>query len=270
MRGENIIEDSSTTLTNGTSPHAWGKRETVEKGREAFRNIPTCVGKTSAVRQCPTVFPEHPHMRGENPAAISRSLSQCGTSPHAWGKLPSACGWRRPRRNIPTCVGKTAHGKTEGGNATEHPHMRGENVLLSLADDDYIGTSPHAWGKQMLELRLRRIPRNIPTCVGKTRSGPRRRPTCQEHPHMRGENLPYNEKRARVTGTSPHAWGKPPPGSSSRSTTWNIPTCVGKTQGCGNRRRVRAEHPHMRGENISKSNTIMQHIGTSPHAWGKR
>ena len=148
--------------------------------------------------------------------------------------------------------------------------MRGENRNLIATRQLKCGTSPHAWGKPLLERAAAVADRNIPTCVGKTRrrSYPfLRRP---EHPHMRGENASSDSSRETTDGTSPHAWGKPTFGSAPPEVSRNIPTCVGKTGSLREFGRVSPEHPHMRGENSAGYNIHAAISGTSPHAWGKR
>jgi len=68
----------------------------------------------------------------------------------------------------PTCVGKTYTNGAMGIDSTVHPHVRGENPLISFSDSLVIGTPPHAWGKQTQTAH-----RYANTAV---------------HPHMRGEN----------------------------------------------------------------------------------
>ncbi len=132
------------------------------------------------------------------------------------------------------------------------------------------GTSPRAWGK-LTSHRLS-IPRkrNIPTCVGKTWQQQMTMHMAAEHPHVRGENSLNSYEVLLLSGTSPRAWGKRCWCSRFGLAVRNIPTCVGKTgrsvKACFNR----SEHPHVRGENIRRTDRRWIHRGTSPRAWGKR
>ena len=147
MRGENPALGSLTTAPVGTSPHAWGKLGLGPSRTPCGRNIPTCVGKTSAGGGHRGDLTEHPHMRGENGRRKREEGGAPGTSPHAWGKLSRFTGRSRRRRNIPTCVGKTPEAIPGGPQTPEHPHMRGENELRGINALLSFGTSPHAWGK---------------------------------------------------------------------------------------------------------------------------
>ena len=91
---------------------------------------------------------KHPHLRGEN--QTSQRVESCAleTSPPAWGKLRREQDVQAVRRNIPTCVGKTAFAEEEINESRKHPHLRGENFSARFAARSSFG--------------------NIPTCVGKT------------------------------------------------------------------------------------------------------
>ena len=71
-------------------------------------------------------------------------------------------------------------------------------------------------------------------------------------------------------GTSPRAWGRRP------VTRWigdffrNITTCVGKTHESGLRVLQVAEHPHVRGEDVTPVSRSTRTSGTSPRAWGRQ
>ena len=167
-------------------------------------------------------------MRGEHTAKISPQAGYCGSSPHAWGTLPTLILSRlKP----------------------VHPHMRGEHQTDVGGNVPSYGSSPHAWGTP-LRLALSLIPfRFIPTCVGNTRSQPPLRYCVSVHPHMRGEHtvVPWHKRRQAVhphmrgehlierpqvyvgDGSSPHAWGTLLGIQHIIGNTRFIPTCVGNT-----------------------------------------
>ena len=107
--------------------------------------------------------------------------------------------------------------------------MRGENVRAGLRDGGVV--------------------RNIPTCVGKTKSTLTLRTANTEHPHVRGENAARKGGRKIQIGTSPRAWGKQRESRSLSQRKRNIPTCVGKTDKKQKAAEDMPEHPHVRGEN---------------------
>ena len=90
------------------------------------------------------------------------------TSPPAWGKLPLRPIDNLRDRNIPTCVGKTLRSQERSRQYRKHPHLRGENMAERNAPLRNKETSPPAWGKLNKSIAPNTVPRNIPTCVGKT------------------------------------------------------------------------------------------------------
>ncbi len=56
----------------------------------------------------------------------------CGPSPHAWGKLALLCPSSISTRTIPTRAGKTLEWIVGLHNSTDHPHTRGENIIVFI------------------------------------------------------------------------------------------------------------------------------------------
>ena len=171
IRGENCLSIDTLMNLAGTSPHTWGKRGPQSQPTVETRNIPTYVGKTPATCAPPPRPSEHPHIRGENPALTARNASCDGTSPHTWGKRVRVLLREVVRRNIPTYVGKTFFPPAPTPPSSEHPHIRGENLIAILGINRPLGTSPHTWGKLLINRLLISNQRNIPTYVGKTHGG---------------------------------------------------------------------------------------------------
>ena len=168
MRGE----DNPGTGPKGrwveTPPHAWGRQKKRHGAEPAFRNTPTCVGKTWQEKRA-TVFREkHPHMRGEDKSQTSRLIPFVETPPHAWGRQWSASSRNILFGNTPTCVGKTVPSPTCLPALWKHPHMRGEDHARRPEAGALPETPPHAWGRLKPEQRCPSASGNTPTCVGKT------------------------------------------------------------------------------------------------------
>ncbi len=189
-------------------------------------------------------------MREENSKTAECDCSLDGSSPHAWGKHRRNEWVKRLKRIIPTCVGKTQEHPRNEIPYTDHPHMRGENLLPCGVAPAAPGSSPHAWGKLIVGQGQKGSRRIIPTCVGKT--VPARNPVWQfpDHPHMRGENFAVLVAYFWANGSSPHAWGKPWEKALAQQIPRIIPTCVGKTSRSNICCMANADHPHMRGENF--------------------
>ena len=167
-------------------------------------------------------------MRGEKTLPVYPARRRVGSSPRAWGKgsicrrlrpVPGSSprAWGKVVRNakifkitriIPTCVGKSTSQQAKHLRPADHPHVRGEKHLAMSLQEASLGSSPRAWGKEPHRLRHVRIPRIIPTCVGK--SDPVYQPARgkPDHPHVRGEKRLCARRRCARVGSSPRAWGK--------------------------------------------------------------
>ena len=227
--GENVQSCFSPASSHGTSPRVWGKLAADGEIADVDRNIPTRVGKTAWLTTRRDTGPEHPHACGENSWTRVAQHTSAGTSPRVWGKRAMRISNKTKSRNIPTRVGKTWLLVSRGLCYTEHPHACGENQLKVCRISARHGTSPRVWGKPRERHGAGRVPRNIPTRVGKTPLKRKAKVRCPEHPHACGENL----------------W---------RPTAFvvrfrNIPTRVGKTWPECPGVRCDSEHPHACGEN---------------------
>ena len=97
----------------GSSPRAWGLRPDIQKGAEAHRFIPTCVGLTSRPASCRSFSPVHPHVRG----------AYIITAPVNTASV----------RFIPTCVGLTCMPGPLPPPSPVHPHVRGAYSMAVAA-----------------------------------------------------------------------------------------------------------------------------------------
>ena len=146
--------------------------------------------------------------------------------------------------------------------------MRGElpnSAPYGLGD---AGSSPHAWGTPVDDIRNILGCRFIPTCVGNSYSVVRVTGNGSVHPHMRGELLGMDPPLRTRRGSSPHAWGTRHPEGGQVHRSRFIPTCVGNSPRRTSGVRGRPVHPHMRGELRLRASSSADRTGSSPHAWG--
>ena len=64
-RGEKAGYPFGQSMSDGTSPQAWGKVLGIACPYLGYRNIPTGVGKSCSSTGARTMTSEHPHRRGE-------------------------------------------------------------------------------------------------------------------------------------------------------------------------------------------------------------
>ena len=269
MRGEDAELQQMTYPQYGSPPHAWGRRNLVGMLPFVWRFTPTCVGKTSPSSRCRCLLPVHPHMRGEDAHSSHWSRMSHGSPPHAWGRPLAECLSVALVRFTPTCVGKTPCTPARGRTVPVHPHMRGEDERAHARAVDSHGSPPHAWGRRMRWQHKRSEARFTPTCVGKTRSKGQGTASRPVHPHMRGEDRLRESTASSVSGSPPHAWGRPTL-LADLAEKWRFtPTCVGKTAVSRCPATCITVHPHMRGEDSVPSGSLVNDNGSPPHAWGR-
>ena len=172
------------------------------------------------------------------------------TPPHAWGRRATDQMRAITGGNTPTCVGKTRSSRTRDASIWKHPHMRGEDLPISVRLKKTSETPPHAWGRREHIPTIICLLRNTPTCVGKTVLTSNSTTNFRKHPHMRGEDSPCGLARAYERETPPHAWGRPMRKLQALVRHRNTPTCVGKTCLHPLELSDRRKHPHMRGEDL--------------------
>ena len=105
--GNSSLRQRNTEEESGSSPRAWGTRNTRKAGTPFLRFIPTCVGNSSMSRGSLRGRAVHPHVRGELELLHLYLEGFCGSSPRAWGTHGACGGGCRRWRFIPTCVGNS-------------------------------------------------------------------------------------------------------------------------------------------------------------------
>ncbi len=86
LRGEDNTGDFNGTAHLETPPPAWGRLIQEQDETGAWRNTPTCVGKTSPSMWCGVSGRKHPHLRGEDLENTFNHNEETETPPPAWGR----------------------------------------------------------------------------------------------------------------------------------------------------------------------------------------
>jgi len=171
------------------------------------RFIPTCMGNSSFPDAISILLSVHPHVHGELGCSSFRGPDGAGSSPRAWG---TRCWYGDNRcgdRFIPTCMGNSQDRKSMLPPTSVHPHVHGELIDPKDITYDIIGSSPRAWGTQVVFLDLDEVVRFIPTCMGNSYSPGSTTRWRPVHPHVHGELMQNSTNRYREVGSSPRAWG---------------------------------------------------------------
>ncbi len=209
-------------------------------------------------------------MRGDDVSTSHPALILPGSPPRAWGRRSGRHHPNRRERFTPTCVGTTPHGRRGREGTAVHPHVRGDDCSGVQARSCAFGSPPRAWGRRWRTSSGDSGMRFTPTCVGTTASMPRGRSVRAVHPHVRGDDALAPRTMTVPIGSPPRAWGRraegPEPGRVVRFT----PTCVGTTGAVPGSPARRPVHPHVRGDDALRRQTLDLTNGSPPRAWGRR
>ncbi len=208
MRGEDTRCGEWRISCKETPPRAWGRPSTPTQTDLAWRNTPTCVGKTYRLFHQQLAIEKHPHVRGEDDNPFPRVILNRETPPRAWGRPIFFARMPDPLRNTPTCVGKTAARIARVHQLGKHPHVRGEDIYKRSQRGISRETPPRAWGRHTRKKKKFDTLRNTPTCVGKTLLSGYSRTPSKKHPHVRGEDTAKTSTTRSKWETPPRAWGR--------------------------------------------------------------
>ncbi len=151
-----------------------------------------------------------------------------------------------------------------------HPHVHGERRNTLGCHSGIRGSSPRTWGTPRYAIVEPADVRFIPTYMGNARPGDRVARPRPVHPHVHGERGRTQSPPAFRTGSSPRTWGTPPDRRSSSSWYRFIPTYMGNAHFWAYCSHLVAVHPHVHGERVSISSSIVSVDGSSPRTWGTR
>ena len=213
----------------GSPPRAWGRQHHGPSAGQAGRFTPTCVGTTQPCARFTAQGSVHPHVRGDDSPSGHLCFTCHGSPPRAWGRLGGRSEAAHGSRFTPTCVGTTRGRRPLQSRATVHPHVRGDDSLMSLAEPCWAGSPPRAWGRRHARDPAAAAQRFTPTCVGTTHADRRRSGTTAVHPHVRGDDDDPTSPSGHLCGSPPRAWGRHDQGHTVELASRFTPTCVGTT-----------------------------------------
>ena len=147
--------------------------------------------------------------------------------------------------------------------APVHPRVRGEHVIVGIAPEPLVGSSPRARGTPHVAGGSVHLVRFIPACAGNT---PRQRPSQglrSVHPRVRGEHLSTFAHLLPETGSSRGARGTPPTVRVSRPGGRFIPACAGNTRLSTCALSEMTVHPRVRGEHLNGGRDTESPAGSS-------
>jgi len=105
VHGERALSSSTVPGVIGSSPRAWGTRDSVVALDSLPRFIPTCMGNAADRIAAAVARAVHPHVHGERTNFRPAGVKGIGSSPRAWGTHELQAGRGEGDRFIPTCMG---------------------------------------------------------------------------------------------------------------------------------------------------------------------
>ena len=168
-------------------------------------------------------------MHGEDAAYTPERRAHLETPPRAWGRLSVFRTLYVCLGNTPTCMGKTALNAFICFSGRKHPHVHGEDLILSRRSISDLETPPRAWGRLLISSFTFQLSGNTPTCMGKTSKALVHPDNNRKHPHVHGEDFFNTVQIIYHLETPPRAWGRRYNFSNIGTCYRNTPTCMGKT-----------------------------------------
>ena len=170
-------------------------------------------------------------MRGEDAEVQLPGRPDGGSPPHARGRQEDHEVSADISRITPACAGKTSGWLVGGSSLGDHPRMRGEDARSPPKSSTRRGSPPHARGRPLVAIPGGGGVGITPACAGKTRASQECICRRADHPRMRGEDIMRLKEEKRVTGSPPHARGRPQWSLWPRGNIRITPACAGKTVG---------------------------------------
>ena len=175
---------------NCNIPAYAGRPERIAVQENGRRNTPAYAGKTAYDENDPWEFLETP--------------------PLTRGRLVQN---RQPRArigNTPAYAGKTGTTTSAGSHTQKHPRLRGEDGTGTTGPFTFPETPPLTRGRPSIVKAFGPGVGNTPAYAGKTRLDPTARSACPKHPHLRGEDDPYESCAGSHPETPPLTRGRHP------------------------------------------------------------
>ena len=126
--GEQCRSVLSIVPIGGSSPQAWGTAVMLPPSVCQYRFIPTGMGNRKSSQGTNPDGSVHPHRHGEQSSGNSRTQSNSGSSPQAWGTDQIDRKHVQNIRFIPTGMGNRALLSKVKRAESVHPHRHGEQL----------------------------------------------------------------------------------------------------------------------------------------------
>ncbi len=268
VRGEHISCMQRVLLDAGPSPRARGAPPNSSARGSRRGTIPACAGSTLRGALRAAHRRDHPRVRGEHAAQAAIHWRSPGPSPRARGAHGDNSGRELLLGTIPACAGSTEVSRPWPTSPGDHPRVRGEHPDWQGSDRTGLGPSPRARGAPKMHPDQVVLSGTIPACAGSTPTSAPPARWAGDHPRVRGEHYECRSDAVARGGPSPRARGAPGTARRWWRAGGTIPACAGSTPPTSERATRSGDHPRVRGEHPSTSDTTVSPMGPSPRARG--
>ena len=209
MRGKNLTCAVSGKNRSGSPPLAREKLLFIFL-MNLFHGITTaCAGKTPHSSLSTSPSTDHPRLRGKNLRFFRCAQLQRGSPPLAREKRLYHPARHGAPRITPACAGKTFYRFVLRRWFWDHPRLRGKNGTNPRSSNVNPVSPPLAREKRIKRNHQEPRPGITPACAGKTNKQVIVQPKFQDHPRLRGKNVPFSSISVLAAGSPPLAREKP-------------------------------------------------------------
>ena len=187
-RGEHSLTQATRPTLRGSSPLTRGARH-LSSYRCMLRGlIPAHAGSTCGWRGSEYRSWAHPRSRGEHLSVLPDVEVARGSSPLTRGAPCTEMPVTPVAGLIPAHAGSTVRRRRRSRCPWAHPRSRGEHVVTTCGNGEYMGSSPLTRGARTLHFEEDFMTRLIPAHAGSTARARGRECEHGAHPRSRGEH----------------------------------------------------------------------------------
>ena len=230
MRGEQQKGESAQAFEAGSPPLARGTDLPSRFTRRRIGITPACAGNSCVPLAAAPGAGDHPRLRGEQLVWAYDGVACEGSPPLARGTVADSAAIPAAKGITPACAGNSCTCIASLCELWDHPRLRGEQYVNCELPECGKGSPPLARGTVCLfPQRLENLG-ITPACAGNSKKVKVRRRSRQDHPRLRGEQLPPLPPRGNGQGSPPLARGTAAPSSATPASSRITPACAGNSQ----------------------------------------
>ena len=169
----------------------------------------------------------------------------------------------------PACGGQTHLLGLRVGTITDHPRVRGTDIIYRVDPTETPGSPPRAGDILHLYIEMHPLAEIIPACGGQTRGLAEYRSDIPDHPRVRGTDRVRNLFPGYLPGSPPRAGDRRDLHVHHDARLRITPACGAQTGSAARRSRRPPDHPRVRGTDEHIPDGFPIDNGSPPRAGGQ-